>query len=201
MNSVFHGLSKLSDQIYSGYGFSRSVGLRYFSSFLEQFVQFDSKDILAHQIKEYPTRYVFDFLLSTPSLWTDMSGIDWIDTMRKVNPRCDPTRIENWDRCFTDIHFLCKYIGVNALETFLNEDSFELIDKKYMLQYSISKAVLFSIDEIDAEDLDGEYFVELDIIDQIRERLISGGEFRELRINNHDFVEYVRSLGRLYGVI
>lgn len=201
MTPTFHELSNLSEQIYSGYGFSENVGLRYFSFFLEQLLRFDNKDVLVHQIKEYPTQYVFDFLLSTPSLWTDLSGVDWVDIMRNVNPGCDPEKRENWDRYFTDIHFLCKYIGVDALERFLKEKSFDLIDKKRVLRYSVGKAILFSIDEIDAEDLDGEYFVDVWTINQVREKLISSGEFQELKMDNHDFVDYVRSLGRLYGAM
>jgi hypothetical protein len=93
-------LIETSKTIYDGYGFDDCVGLKYFGKFVDSLREFEVKDVLVHHIKTYSFRYVFEFLLSSPSLWIDLSASDWVEVMGQVNPRPDPIITPSADECF-----------------------------------------------------------------------------------------------------
>ncbi|NET39901.1 MAG: hypothetical protein F6K19_49435 [Cyanothece sp. SIO1E1] len=191
MQDTQRDLIKLSEDIYNSYGVSDSTGLTYFAKFTSRLEQFDYREVLVYQVKTYPSRYVFDFLLSIPFLWADMSGDDWMEVMRRLNPRPKPFEISNDEKYFSDIHFLCKYIGVDAVQFFLKQDSFSRTDKLHVLQYCLKETCFFSIDEIDLEDLDGSYFMHKDEVREVKERLINSGHFKGFDLSEDEFISYL----------
>lgn len=191
-------LVKTSEMIYSSYGFSDSVGLAYFSKFTDRLEKLDFKDFLAHQVKTYPLRYVFDLLLSTPSLWTKIPASDWIKIMEKINPRPSSLKAASADISFSDIHFLCKYVGVNAVEIFLKEETFHNSDKKHVLQYCLRKACFFSVDEIDLEDLDGIYFMSQEEVEEAKNQLIVNGDFESFQMSESEFIQFIKNRQEKY---
>ncbi|MEH2239427.1 hypothetical protein [Nostoc sp.] len=115
------------NEIYKNEG--DSYGIDYFSQFLHEMEKYDFAQILACQAK-FPIGYVLSFILSTPSLWINLSDTDWIRIMSVLNPRPKPFSIEIFDAGYVDIHFLCKYMRVNAIELFLQQKEFSDEDKK-----------------------------------------------------------------------
>ncbi|BAZ14591.1 hypothetical protein NIES4071_64350 [Calothrix sp. NIES-4071] len=92
---------------------------------------------------------------------------------------------------YIDIHFLCKYIRVNAIELFLQQEQFSDEDKKRLLQYSKKVACFLFMDELDWENLDGNYFVHKDELEEVRLKLTSTGKINELKYNEDELRGYI----------
>ncbi|WP_333357309.1 hypothetical protein [Microcoleus sp. N3A4] len=165
-------------------------GIDYFGQFFNELKKYDFAEILAYQAK-FPFRYVLDFILSTPILWTKMSYLDWIKVMSLLNPRPKPFTREIHDTGYVDIHFLCKYIRVNAIEMFLQQKHFSDADKKKLLQYSNKVSCFWFIDELDLEDLDGDYFVHNEQLKNVKTNLISTGVISEFKYTEYDLKQYI----------
>jgi hypothetical protein len=63
------------------------------SRFLNSLRNYSFSEKFTFQAKRYPLRYVFDFLLSTPYLWVQLSELEWIEIMNSINPRLDPLKL------------------------------------------------------------------------------------------------------------
>ncbi|MFN6460631.1 MAG: hypothetical protein RMZ41_002130 [Nostoc sp. DedVER02] len=79
--------------------------------------------------------------------------------MSALNPR--PKKFKIDDASYVYIHFLCKYLRVNAIELFLQQENFSNQDKKKLLPCSNKVAVSLFMDELDIEFLDGNDYVHL----------------------------------------
>jgi hypothetical protein len=89
--------------------------------------------------------------------------------------------------------FLCKYIRVDAVERFLQETTFSDLDKERVLNYCLRQAHSFLMDEIDLEDLDGDYFIKEEEILRVKEKLVSSGEFKNFDLSQSEFVQLIKS--------
>ncbi|PHM06105.1 hypothetical protein, partial [Nostoc sp. 'Peltigera malacea cyanobiont' DB3992] len=121
------------------------------------------------------------FFLSTSLLWMNKSVIDWVVIMSALNPRPKPFKIDIDDAGYVDIHFLCKYMRVNAIKLFLQQEKFSHQDKEKLLLYSNKVAIFLFMDEFDIELLNGEDWVHLDQIEVARLNLISNGGINQLK--------------------
>jgi hypothetical protein len=183
-------LINLLDTIYSNPGYS--YGIDYFSQFLDELKKYDFAEILAAQTK-FDVDYILSFILSTPNLWSNLSGQEWIRIMSVLNPRPAPFTREIYNSGYVDVHFLCKYLRVNSIKIFIQQKEFSNEDKKKLLQYSQKVADLLFADELDWEDLDGEYFVDRNIIETLRLKLIARDLFEPLIYNNgNQLKEYIQ---------
>lgn len=180
------------ETMYSGYGFDNVVGISYFNKFLDELRGYSFSEIFAFQAKRYPLRYVLDFLLSTPSLWTQLSDVEWLEIMNSMNPRPCPLKLSLDNGHFSDIHFLAKYIRVNSIEVFLRQNSFSDLDKNHVIQYCQRDVYSLLADEIDLEDLDGDYFMSEQEIRCVQSRLTSGGVFSEFNFNEDELISYLK---------
>ncbi|KST70410.1 hypothetical protein [Mastigocoleus testarum] len=179
----------LLDEIYNNHGIS--YGIDHFNQFLSELEKYDFAQMLAYQVK-YPLRYLLEFILSTPSLWIKMLDNDWIRVMSVLNPRPKPFSREIDDAGYVDIHFLCKYLRVNAIELFLQQTRFSNEDKKKLLQYSNKISLFLFMDELDLDDLDGDYLMHKDELDKVRLKLISNGIIKPLNYNCGELREYIQ---------
>ena len=100
-------------------------------------------------------------------------------------------RTEICDAGYIDIHFLCKYIKVNAIEMFLQQNQFSNEDKKKLLQYSKKVSDLLFVDEIEIENLDGNYFVDKDVTDSVKFAFLSTGKISELKYSRYELSKYI----------
>ncbi|HLO49515.1 MAG TPA: hypothetical protein VK211_13955 [Kamptonema sp.] len=109
--------------------------LEYHVKLIDELKKYELAEILAYQAK-FDFQYVLSFLLLTPTLWINKSVVDWIRIMSALNPRPKPFTRDIKDAGYVDIHFLCKYMRVNAIELFLQQENFNNTDKKKLLLYS-----------------------------------------------------------------
>jgi|GEM_PF-1960099 len=175
-----------------GYGFDNVVGISYFNKFLDELRDYKFSEIFVFQAKRYPLRYVFDFLLSTPSLWVQLSDVEWIEIMNSMNPRPYPLKLSLDNGYFADIHFLAKYVQVNSIEVFLRQAGFSYLDKKHVIQYCQRNPYSLLLDEFDKEDLDGEYFMSKQEIKHVRSRISSGIFFSNFNFNEDELISYLK---------
>ena len=183
----------LLETMYHSYGFDKVVGISYFHKFMDKLRGYRFSEIFAFQSKIYPLRYVFDFLLSTPSLWVQLSDLEWIEIMNSLNPRPDPIKMSLDSGYFADIHFLVKYVRVNSIEVFLRQRSFSDLDKNNVIRYCQRDVYSLFADEIDREDLDGDYFMSEQDIRSVQSRLTSGGVFRNFDFTEDELISYLKN--------
>jgi hypothetical protein len=161
------------------------------NQFINELKKYDLAEMLAYHAK-FPFRYVLNFLLSNPLLWINMLVNDWLKIMCTLNPRPKPFKIDIDDAGYVDIYFLCKYMRVNAIELFLQQDKFSNTDKKKLLLYFNKVACSLFMDELDLDFLDGEFFVHRDQLEIARLNLISTGEINQLKYTHHELTEYIQ---------
>ncbi|HBE59736.1 MAG TPA: hypothetical protein DEG17_08455 [Cyanobacteria bacterium UBA11149] len=186
-------MREILEAMYHSYGFDNVMGIAYCNKFLNELSSYRFAEIFVFQAKRYQLRYVFDFLLSTPSLWLHLSDIEWIDIMNYMNPRPYPLKLSLDNGYFADIHFLAKYIRVNSIEVFLRQENFRDLDKKYVIQYCQRDIYSLLVDEIDLEDLDGDYFVSKEEIENLQSRLTSGGIFSPFNFDEDELIDYLKT--------
>ena len=178
-------MKKLLDKIYSGYGVSGSVGIEYFNVYRNELSKYDSIDLITQLEEHYPKQFILDLLLSVPSIWSEFSVLEWVEVMKKGNPRSDPTKVDDGDGDYADIYFLSRYLGVDAVQLFLDQNEFSENDKLNVLHYGKINAQLLLIDDMDVEDMDGEYFVEYEDVQGISNKLISESGFQALDVSSY----------------
>ena len=198
MNNKQQDMMNLLKEVYDSEG--DYFGIDHFSRFLNELKKYDFGEMLACQAK-YPLRYVLNFILSTPSLWIKMSDIDWFKVISLLNPRPKPFSIEIFDAGYVDIHFLCKYMRLNAIELFLKQEQFSNEDKKRLLHYSRKIVGFLFIDEVDLENLDDNYFVHKDEIEKVRLNLISTGKIKPLNYTEDELREYIERELKVFSIL
>ncbi|MEH2161566.1 MAG: hypothetical protein V7K38_11070 [Nostoc sp.] len=112
--------------------------------------------------------------------------------MSALNPRPKPFKSDIDDAGYVDIHFLCKYLRVNAIELFLQQEKFSRQDKEKLLLYSKKVAVSLFRDELDIEFLDDKDYVHLAQIEVTRLNLISSGRINEIKYTEDQLREYIQ---------
>jgi hypothetical protein len=182
------GLDALSEEIYRGYGGPEGAGIEYFGQFKDALIPYGLVAVLLNQMRRYPLRYVQDFLLSLPVLWTETVADDWTSVMLAAQPRPEPTKPLEDSGMYADVHFLCKYVGVDAMNAYMGTDA-SLADKKNLLAYFRMNAVLLPLTDLDLEDLDGSYFVERIELRKLKMKLEEKGwlsfDIAETELVNH----------------
>lgn len=169
------------------------LGISYYSHFINELKEYNFEDILACLIfkPEISIEDILYFILSTPSLWTYYSEKEWIEIMFRLNPRPEPFSKEIFDKGYVDIHFLCKYLKINALKMFLEQEDFDKKDKKRLLQYSRKVTPFLFMDELNIKDLDGEYLVDVNVLDAVRLKLADSEKVEILDLNEKELKQYI----------
>jgi hypothetical protein len=161
-----------------------------YSPFLKDLKKYTFSEILACQ-RDYPLRYVLNFILSIPSLWMNLSDVEWINIMSTLNPRPLPFSREIDNTGYVDIHFLCRYMKINAIDTFLNQEDININDKKNLLAYAKKISEFLFLSELDIEDLDGSYLVSIDKINEVRNKIIAAGKFKPFEFTLEELQDYI----------
>lgn len=170
-----------------------SSGINYYTYFLDELQEYNFGDILIYLIQnpEIYTEDILYFILSTPSLWIEFSKKDWIEIMLKLNPRPYPFSKDIFNKGYVDIHFLCKYLKINAIKMFLEREDIDKKDKKRLLQYSRKVTPFLFMDELDIEDLDGEYLVDVNVLDVVRLKLTYSEKLETLYFDENQLKQYI----------
>ena len=186
-------LELLSKKIYESYGLEGSAGIDYFSQFESDLRYYDAMDVVLCQSRMFDLSYVMDFMLSLSFLWKDQSTQFWLRLLKRS---ARPAITDGFEEhgYYSDIYFLCKYLKIDGLKFYLSLDDVSDSDKYETLRY-IRKHVCFMVlSELDEEDLDGEYFVEVDVLERVSSKLLKEGGFQPLKLSEEDLAGYVDSL-------
>ncbi len=179
-------LLDFSRTMFSNYGDGQKVGMEYFQPFEGQLSLSDSPELIVLQMRNFDLRYVLDLLLSVPDIWIEMGYPDWIRTFEFGMPRPSFDKVPSDIGGYADLVFLHKYVGVDAITELLRQPSISDPEKHQVLQYCYSHAPLLLSSDIDNENLDGDYFVALELIESYRSKLLGSGfnpaeiEYQEL---------------------
>ncbi|MEH1943940.1 MAG: hypothetical protein V7L01_27485 [Nostoc sp.] len=198
MTNKQQDMINLLDEMYWNANYSSSID--YFSQFINELKKYELAEILAYQAK-FPFLYVISFLLSTPLLWMNKSVMDWVVIMSALNPRPKPFKIDIEDAGYIDIPFLCKYMRVNAIELFLQQEIFSNQDKEKILLYSNKVAIFLFMDELDIEFLDGEDWVHLDLIEVAKLNLVSSGRINQFQYTEDELTEYIQKELKAFSIL
>lgn len=180
------------DRIYDCERDFEEYGIEYFRQFLPEIEKYNFVEIIDYSVNRnafYTS--IFELILSTPSLWKNYTVEDWVKVTSRLNPRPKPISKDIFLEGYVDIHFLCKYMRINAIDLFLQQQQFSKEDKKKILQYC--KKILDSLfmDEIDMEDLDGNYYIHKDELEKIRFNLISTGKVKPFDFTEDELKDYI----------
>lgn len=172
---------------------SESCGIEYFNQYLNELKKYDFAKLVAYLVSQskFSLSYVLGLILSTPSLWINFSETDWIRLMSMLNPRPKAFSKEIFDTGYVDIHFLCKYLRVNAVDMFLQQEEFSNEDKQNILQYSKKVTNFLFMDELDTEDLDGDYFVHKEVLENYSSKLINDKKLKPFNYSENELTEYI----------
>ncbi|WP_286004461.1 hypothetical protein [Geitlerinema calcuttense] len=196
IDNIQKDMTDLLNYIYDNEG--DCYGIDYFSQFLNDLKKYDFAEILAYQAK-FSVNYGLSFILSTPSLWMNMSELDWVQVMSALNPRPNPFSREIEDASYIDLHFLCKYLRVNAIEMFLQQKQFSNEDKKKFLQYAKKISDILFMEDLDLEDLEGNYFVHKDILEKTRLMLLSTQKVSDFKYNRDELQKYLEEQLKIFN--
>ena len=172
-------IRSVCQKMYEGYGASNASGIGYFCQFFGEIFDLGVREVILNIINNYPLRYALDFLLSSLDLWHKYSAGEWLEILSAISPR---PGLKGWvgqEEGYADIVFLCRYVQVDALSAFCGLSGVSLLDKYCTLGYFKSYPHILLIDRLDFEDLDGEYFVDVLKINDVRKRLIEHASFNE----------------------
>ncbi|CAM2068944.1 hypothetical protein SCOR_26485 [Sulfidibacter corallicola] len=189
------GLNSLCREIESGYGFGQTAGRAYFVQYLPSLKCVNAFDVILFNMSEYSLRYVRDFLLSLPELWIHFSIHDWEKLFINVGPRPVLKWFDDSGK-YADIYLLNKYVRVDALSFFVRLKDVPREDRENALDYFSRFEQLLRNDPLDFEDLDGEYFVSLVEIENLRAKLVNEG-FSRFDMNEKAESEYIFGLRSL----
>jgi hypothetical protein len=189
-------LQNLCREMYEGYGGSKESGRRYFGLYLSQIMSVGQMELLIFLLKsDYPLRYVLDVLLSLPEIWRDFSSSEWIRLMSSVTPRSNSISWKDEEAGYADFVFLCRYLNVNALSVYCDLDGVPREDKCFVLTHFEKNPYPMLLDDLDKEDLDGEYFVDNVVLTSVKRRLLKEGIFEEFTYTgDQELREYLSKL-------
>lgn len=151
-------LRALSKAIFDGYGNADVIGIAYFQRWSTDLSAHVYSDVLVHQMRNYPHRYVLDFILGTPFLWRALGPSFWTGLLVSAE-RPDTARTVEKIGAFADIEFLSRYVEVDALSYLWHECKLSEADRASLLLYFQKYGYALVPSDLDDEDLDGCCFV------------------------------------------
>lgn len=173
-------------RMYESYGLTDKNGMAYFSDYISSLEKYDFGEVLKIQMSNYPPQYVLDFLLASPDLWSGFSSDEWLKILKSTLPRPDSLKWVDDLGFYADIQFLCKYLGLNAIDSFVEQRDISEEDKINTLMYFRKSSAFLIADEIDLEDLDGEYFVDICAVNNIKNRILAEGKISEFKFSSQE---------------
>lgn len=187
-------IARISREMYGGYGTSNQVGTQYFRAFFKRLKGFDYQVVLQHQMLSYPHRYVLDFILSTDELWNKHGADIWLGLLQAETTRVDASKALDQLGDYADIEFLSRYVEVDALTFIISSGNVSPRSKRLTLEYFSKFPYGLVPSPLDAEDLDGMYFVSKEILSSLRQHLISQHGFSPIGCNDNNAHEYIAAL-------
>lgn len=170
-------IESLLEEMYDNYGTTDKSGIDYFSGYIDDLKSFDFQDLAICQMAKYDLQYNLDFFLSSSALWSDLKPVQWLDILEKAE-RHELNELDD-SGSYADIVFMCKYLDVDAISAICSSSSVLQEVKESVLNYVNLQLHRFQLDDIDAEDLDGIYFISAERLIEVKEVLLNSGLFLE----------------------
>ncbi|MFZ6741644.1 hypothetical protein ACO0LC_00280 [Undibacterium sp. JH2W] len=188
-------LSLLLTSMYDGYGTSDAVGISYFRKYSNELEKFDFGIILQHQMNlNWHHQYVLDFILSTPFLWESLQNDFWVGMLVRPNIRPELSGLIDQVSYFVDIEFLSRYLGIDALAYVIESSLVGEADKRNIFDYFKKTPYGLVPSALDVEDLDGIYFADKGLLQNLQKNLCSNFGFDMVRFNENNVHEYMQNL-------
>lgn len=196
---------ELSQRIYKAY-IDEGVGKDFFAKFAAEVAEVDAIEFLVTNFKEFDDKYNLELMLCLPQLWESFVIDDWLNLMKAVGNRSSQLTPFALNGEFIDVQFLCKYLEVDGLDLCLNHSQVAPEDKQIILEYAKASVFDFVKNSLDYQDLDTEqadlcdevdkdYFaVDLKILREIKENLLSDLRAKEFPTSEEEAVNYVNEL-------
>lgn len=193
-------LAAFSRRIYDGYGFSDVVGIRYFERFAAELARYSFREIVEHQLREYPSQYVSDFVMASPALWRNQPSAEWVEILTRKDGRPDPTKAIDEMGSYADIELLSRYFRVDALRFVVESAQVQGSQKANVLKYFRRFVHRLVPSELDREDMDGEYFATIQEVSTLRERLCLEQGLKVLGLSQDSTEKYIQEIKAISGV-
>ncbi|WMS87505.1 hypothetical protein [Pleionea litopenaei] len=183
-------------KIHDGYGTSSLAGIKFIEQFRGEIKKYNAKELFAFLMENCSCKFTSELLLSSEDLLNNLSSDDWISILECSNRAANPLD-ENNDGFFTDIYFLVKYLRLDFFDYLLASDKVSSNDKKNILSFCKLKSSRLALDELDIEDMDGDYFISYEVIERKRLELLENDVFNEIKFS--DIYEHMDELERKYS--
>lgn len=109
---------------------SREYGLKHLPNLRPE----EAIEFVAENMRLFDRNYNTALLLCCPELWSSWTVTDWLTLATRLSPR--PLRNEHYETGeFTDIVFLIRWIGIDALAMIHHSDLVSVTDKLAILTY------------------------------------------------------------------
>ncbi|PXX44842.1 hypothetical protein [Undibacterium pigrum] len=189
-------LSLLLTSMYDGYGTSGAVGISYFRKYSDELEEFNFEIILQHQMSlNWHHQYVLDFILSTPFLWGSLPNDFWVGMLVRPNIRPKISGLIDEVSYFVDIEFLSRYLGIDALAYVVESSLVGEADKRNIFDYFEKMPYGLVPSVHDVEDLDGVYFADKSLLQDLQKNLCSNFGFDLVHFDENNIHEYMKNLG------
>jgi hypothetical protein len=176
------------EEMYDRYGFSDAVGIPYFQKYEDFLRSMPYPDILSLIMIRFHHQYVLDFIMSTSFIWYNLPADIWIDILARKGVRINALKARDEVGNFADIEFLTRYVNVDGLKYFLNIAEVSREEKMWTLNYFRVRKYSLTINPLDEEDLDGQYYILKEQLVSFQERICRASNFEKLTLND-DLVE------------
>lgn len=174
-------LIELLDFIYDGYGVSEKYGVEYFLEFKNSLLLYDPIEVISLHMTMYSHVYVLEFILGAPYVWEEFDSKKWIELMRRISPRPDASRCIEEIAGYADIAFLNRFLRVDALGHFFDDELISDWDKSQARSYFSKFPDLVEINDLDKDDLDGIYLTSYEELRRRAAIILAEGVFKECK--------------------
>lgn len=148
-------------------------GIDFFAQFKHELEHVSFVDFSLFILGNYNDSFCCDFFLSTPFLWSQKDPSIWIEIIEKNKPRPALPKIKDASGKNSDIVFLQRYVGVDAIRYLISTPNVNEIDKKNISEYFQYFWYTLKSNDHDASDLDGIYFAHKKDLNNIKNRLVN----------------------------
>ncbi|WP_152969368.1 hypothetical protein [Paracidovorax avenae] len=166
-------ITPLAELINKTYWDEARSGIDFFAQFKIELERVSFIDFSLFILENYHDSFCCDFFLSTPFLWSKKDPSLWVEILEKNKPRPALPEIKETNGKNSDIVFLQKYVGVDAVSYLVSAPTTSELDKKNISEYFQYFWYTLRSNDHDASDLDGIYFTHIKDLNNIKNRLVN----------------------------
>jgi len=140
--------------------------------YLSQLLEMNSLQLILYSFKNLAQEEILPFLLCTPEIWESMKLSDWVIVIKEMSPRQKYSHFFP-NKSYSDIIFFIKWLNLDVLQFILDLNEVTSEEQKKICSYCCRFYDSLVITEDDLEDLNGEVFTRIDVLNHYRDKLIA----------------------------